>query len=123
MNIHNSCLKHEHGSSEGLTFVNPENDTQFMQIGHTRQWLWASAIVDSHVGVDATHPPTGPDFKWESCTANIPSEAGTTATQAIRIEDLSQPSAFKPAQSGKSNSTNGLGSDVSVVAPSPITSQ
>jgi hypothetical protein len=94
-----------------------------MRLNSCKSVTPASAIVDSHVGVDATHPPTGPDFKWESCATNIPSEAGTTATQAIIIEDSSQPSAFKPAQSQKSNSTDRLGTDVSIVAPSPITSQ
>jgi hypothetical protein len=116
-------LKHAHGSSEGLTLVNPDNKSQFVQISHKRQWIWASAIVNSHAGVDDTHPPTGHEFEWESCTANIPVIAGTTATQAIRTEDRFQPSSFQPAHIGKSNSSAGLGSDVSVVAPSPVTSQ
>jgi hypothetical protein len=123
LKIRNSCLEHAHGSSEGLTFVNPDNKSQFMQISHKRQWIWAMAIVNSQAGVDDTHPPTGHEFEWESCAANIPSMAGTTATQAIRIEDLSQPSSFQPAHIGKSNSSTRPGSDVSVVAPSPVTSQ
>jgi hypothetical protein len=84
--IQASCMQHAHGLSEGLTFVNPDNPSVFMQIGHNRQWAWASAILELHAGVDETHPPRTPEFEWEPVT-HIPTQGGSGADNAITVSN------------------------------------
>jgi hypothetical protein len=111
------CLKHAHGSSEGLIFVNPNDPSKFMQIGHTCHKAWATAIHKSEPGVVYTHPPIGPNYQWE----DIPEKQfwsvdGTSATEAITIEDFSSPSGLHPLLSSLVSHSNKNQSDFSVVA-------
>ncbi|KAA1133965.1 hypothetical protein PGTUg99_033789 [Puccinia graminis f. sp. tritici] len=62
--LYRVCLDHAEGSSEGLTFVNPENPQVYMTMGHERLSAWAQAIVEETDGVDETHPPRTSLFQW-----------------------------------------------------------
>jgi hypothetical protein len=58
------CLDHAEGSTEGVTFVNPDDTGLYMKMGHNRLTVWAKAILGGDAGVDKTHPPRTSEFEW-----------------------------------------------------------
>ncbi|KNZ61024.1 hypothetical protein VP01_1461g2 [Puccinia sorghi] len=62
--LYHTCVKNSEGSSEGLTFVNPNNPAQYIRVGHEQLTAWAKAMIVGEPGVDKTHPPKTQDFEW-----------------------------------------------------------
>ncbi|PLW43691.1 hypothetical protein PCASD_08268 [Puccinia coronata f. sp. avenae] len=98
-------LKHAHGSSEGLTFVNLYNTLEFLSISHIHHMVWANVILISKPGVNFTHPPTSPNFTWEPVTiqsVNLPPTTKEPAVISRGYELLKESPGTQPSSVGSS---------------------